>query len=131
MEPGYVFDSVAERTVTSAPAVPLRVIVCPLAPMGNEGLSCRLTVYLGTGPSNCRTKRSKPTGSVTRTAVTLAAPVEPPDASVQAKAGRWVPGATGGVTGGGEMRGGDATELPESADGEEVVFAAGVPTGPT
>ncbi|OLC48925.1 MAG: hypothetical protein AUH82_01715 [Chloroflexi bacterium 13_1_40CM_4_65_13] len=42
-----------------------------------------------------------------------------------------VPGATGGVTGGGEIRGAEAAEPAESADGEEVVFAAGVPTGPT
>src|SRR6266851_48532 len=128
VEPVYVFDSVAEWTVTNTPAVPLRVSDWPLAPIGNVGLSCRFTVYLGTVPSNCSTKRSKPACSATRTAVTLATPVVPPAESVHAKAGRLVVRGGVAITGGGEIRG---PEAAESAEGDEVALAAGVPAGPS
>src|ERR1700730_1916633 len=96
VEPLYVLVSVEECTRTRAPAVPLSVMVWPDAPIGNVGLSWRLTVYVGTGPSNWRTKRSKSGCSAMRTAVTLATPVLPPPESAQAKAGRLMLGGVGG-----------------------------------
>src|SRR6185503_8782124 len=54
--------------------------------------------------------------------VTLAAPVVPPPALAQAKAGRLEPGGVGGVTGGGVIRGAEAAVLGDPP----VVLAAGV-----
>src|ERR1700737_4379748 len=127
VEPLYVLVSVEECTRTRAPAVPLSVMVWPDAPIGNVGLSWRLTVYVGTGPSHWRTKRSKSGCSAMRTAVTLATPVLPPPKSAQAKAGRLMLGGVGGVTGGGEIRGAEAIVAGE---GETVASAAGVVGGP-
>jgi len=60
--------------------------------------------------------------------LTLATPVLPPPESAQANAGRLLPGAVGGVTGGCEYLGPEAAEL---AAGEVVWLAAGFPGGPT
>src|SRR5689334_6953409 len=125
--PVKVVLPVAEWTVTSTPAVPLSVTDWPLAPVVKTGLGWRLTANVGTMPSNCRTKRSYPACSLVRAVITLATPVLPPAASAQAKAGRLVPGGEGGVTGGGEMRGAEATlELVPSG----LTFALGVRSGP-
>ena len=58
----------------------------------------------------------------------LATPVLPPPVSAHANAGRLVPGAVGGVTGGCENRGPEAAEL---ADGVVAWLAVGFPGGPT
>src|ERR1700716_2316780 len=127
VDPLYVLVSVEECTRTRTPAVPLSVMVWPDPPIGKVGLSWRFTVYVGTGPSNCRTKRSKSGSSAMRTAVTFATPILPPPESTHANAGRLMLGGVGGVTGGAEIRGAEAIVAGE---GEAVVSAAGVLGGP-
>ena len=68
--------------------------------------------------SNWRTKRSYVSCSAARAVIVLATPVLPPEASEQAKSGRFVPGGVGGVTGAGAMRGAEALATPVPPPGE-------------